>query len=350
MSSATDPESIINTFVDDMRLTFVAIVVNTAFSASLFTLFVVLLALSTKESRRRLVFRLNVLAICLVLTMGILVGFSNGKVILNPFYSLPASVPIAGVFFTFLPPLLCDSILLTRLFALYPPSSTRPAILLKIFAFPFCIKCARVVVLSLLFNNFVRSTTTADGASSSSSFWYRNPYLIAEWTMQMADNMYSVGLFLYNLRVRTGSIKRSGAMSARIRQIFYISAANFVFPLMFNIVLITTVATNQFTVIGGMFSLINNYVTVMGVLCATVWFSRSERVRTPNEPLSDDLFSRNPNFRRVYDTGGTCGSETVVVGNVKRFATPDMADFDAGRVTDCKQATTLTEGDSHSTV
>ncbi|KIK29906.1 hypothetical protein PISMIDRAFT_671891 [Pisolithus microcarpus 441] len=139
-------------------------------------------------------------------------------------------------------------------------------------------------------------------------------------------------------------------MSARIRQIFYISAANFVFPLMFNIVLITTVATNQFTVIGGMFSLINNYVTVMGVLCATVWFSRSERVRTPNEPLSDDLFSRNPNFRRVYDTGGTCGSETVVVGNVKRFATPDMADFDAGRVTDCKQATTLTEGDSHSTV
>ncbi|KIK29905.1 hypothetical protein PISMIDRAFT_671890 [Pisolithus microcarpus 441] len=130
-----------------MRLTFVAIVVNTAFSASLFTLFVVLLALSTKESRRRLVFRLNVLAICLVLTMGILVGFSNGKVILNPFYSLPASVPIAGVFFTFLPPLLCDSILLTRLFALYPPSSTRPAILLKIFAFPFCIKCARVVVL-----------------------------------------------------------------------------------------------------------------------------------------------------------------------------------------------------------
>ncbi|KAI6146227.1 hypothetical protein BKA82DRAFT_4158692 [Pisolithus tinctorius] len=62
-------------------------------------------------------------------------------------YWFPESVPSAGAAFTIFPPLLCDLILLTRLFALYLLSSTPPTTLLKIFAFPFCIKCAQVVVV-----------------------------------------------------------------------------------------------------------------------------------------------------------------------------------------------------------
>ncbi|KIO07123.1 hypothetical protein M404DRAFT_137727 [Pisolithus tinctorius Marx 270] len=147
MSSVADPEAIINAFVKTIRLAFISTVVHTAFSASLFTLFVVLLALSTKESRRRVVFPLNVFAICIVLTMGVLLGFSEGKVTVGRLYWLTPNIPLAGLAFTLFPPLLCDSILLIRLFALYPLSSTRPATLLKIFAFPFCIKCARVVIL-----------------------------------------------------------------------------------------------------------------------------------------------------------------------------------------------------------
>ncbi|KAI6152519.1 hypothetical protein BKA82DRAFT_763645 [Pisolithus tinctorius] len=42
-----------------------------------------LLALSTKESRRRVVFRLNVFVICLVLTMGVLVNVGNGSTIIG---------------------------------------------------------------------------------------------------------------------------------------------------------------------------------------------------------------------------------------------------------------------------
>ncbi|KIK14593.1 hypothetical protein PISMIDRAFT_116784, partial [Pisolithus microcarpus 441] len=96
----------------------------------------------------RVVFRLNVFAICLVVTMGILVGFNDGKIILGQAYWLPKSNLTVGIAFAVLPPLLCDSILLARLFALYPLSSTRPATLLKIFIFPFSVKCARVVVLA----------------------------------------------------------------------------------------------------------------------------------------------------------------------------------------------------------
>ncbi|KAI6130678.1 hypothetical protein EDD16DRAFT_1470133, partial [Pisolithus croceorrhizus] len=117
------------------------------FSTCLFTLFVVLLALSTRESQRQVIFRLNVFAICLVLTMGVLVGFCNGKAILGQSYWVLESVPTAGIAFTVFSPLLCNSMPLTRLFSLYLPSSTHPATLLKIYAFPFCIKCARVAVL-----------------------------------------------------------------------------------------------------------------------------------------------------------------------------------------------------------
>ncbi|KIO07124.1 hypothetical protein M404DRAFT_998544 [Pisolithus tinctorius Marx 270] len=334
--SATDPEAAINALLDTIRPSFVFSVVNAAFSASLLTLFVILLALSTKESRRRVVFRLNVFAICLVLIMGVLTGLTNGKVVVGQLNWLPPSVPLAAITFTIFPPLLCDSILLTRLFALYPLSSTPRVTLLKIFAFPFCIKCARVVVLALLFNNYVRSATTvASVLLNEATTFFRNPYMVAEWAMQIADNMYSVTLFLYNLRARTDSIKRATGMPARIRQIFYISAANFVFPLIFNIVLIianTAFATTaQLLLAGELLWLVNSYVTVIGVLCATVWFSRSEWVRTRNEPLSDNAFSLKLNLQRVRDTGRECRSELLVVG--KRFSAPDMVDLEAEPVT-----------------
>ncbi|KAI5992052.1 hypothetical protein EDC04DRAFT_1323569 [Pisolithus marmoratus] len=339
MSSVTDQEAIINGFVEFIHPAFVLAVANAAFSASLFTLFVVLLAHSTKESRRRMVLRLNVLAICLVFIMGALVGFSSRKFIVDRSGHQSPRLNIAIIAFKVFLPLLCDSILLTRLFALYPLSSTPRAILLKIFAFPFCVKCARVVVLALLVNDYARAFTMI-----ASYNVFRNPNLIAEWTMQIADNMYSVSFFLYNLHVRTGSIK-CGRMTSRIRQIFYISAANFVFPLMFNIVLLITIVTEQLYTIGGLLLLlllINSYVTVMGVLCATVWFSRSEWVGTRNEPLPDRIFMLEPSLRRVHEAGRKGGSDIVMVG--KRSSTPDKA---WNRSCDVLQAATQTRGDTY---
>ncbi|KAI6012709.1 hypothetical protein F5J12DRAFT_547293 [Pisolithus orientalis] len=121
-------------------------------------------------------------------------------------------------------------------------------------------------------------------------------------------------------------------MPACIHQIFYISATNFIFPLIFNIVLIifntTIVPSDELLLIGSLLWLINNYVTGIDVLCAMVWFSRPEWVRTRSKPLSDDMFSLKPDLQRVYDTGRECGSEGVMVG--KKFATPDMTGLDTG--------------------
>ncbi|KAI6041847.1 hypothetical protein EDC04DRAFT_2565043 [Pisolithus marmoratus] len=298
MSSVTDSEATINAFVNTIRPSFDYIVATTASSACVFTLFVVLFALSTKESRHRLVFRLNVLAICLVLTMGVLTSLTNGKVVVDPFNPVSTGVYLASVVFTVFPPLLYDSILLTRLFALYPLSNTPLVTLLKIFAFPFCVKCTRVVVLTLFLNGFVRTASVEGLTLSATSTWFHNPNLITEWVMQSADNMYSVSLFLYKLHDRTKLIKNSESvhyLSEHIRQIFYISVANFIFPLIFNITLIIFIMTDRSQTDGALLMLINNYVTVLGVLCATLWFSGLEWVRTRNEPLLDYTVFNSPN-------------------------------------------------------
>lgn len=327
-----DSEATIIAFVNTIRPVFPSIVLNAAFAACVFTLFVGLLALSTKESRRRLVFRLNVLAICLVLTMGTLTGLVTGKAIVDPFNLVSTNAFIATAIFLVFPPLLYDSILLTRLFALYPFGSTPATTLVKIFAFPFCIKCARVVVITIGVHGFVGLGTTTEALiQAESADWFRSPYLIAEWTMQIADNLYTVSLFLYNLHIRTSSMKRARSIAERIRQIFYISIANFVFPLIFNVTQIFFITTDRSPTTGGLLIVINNYVTVIGVLCATLWFSGSEWVRTRNESLPEHMLNTlKPTLGRDGVAGGMSGSPVASVG---KGTVPHLTtDLDPGAV------------------
>ena len=155
MSQAASSEIIITGFIGAIRPSFDYVVVLTTLSSCLLTLLVVLFAFSTKESRRRLVFHLNVLAICLTLILGIFSGITSGQAVLDPFHLVSKNVYIATIVFAVFPPLFYDSILLFRLFALYPPAITPKITLLKIFAFPFCIKCARIVVIVRFLHNIL---------------------------------------------------------------------------------------------------------------------------------------------------------------------------------------------------
>ncbi|KAI6032518.1 hypothetical protein EDC04DRAFT_2708828 [Pisolithus marmoratus] len=163
--------------------------------------------LDSPRRSRRVVFQLNVFVICVALTLGILTGLNSEKAIVDLFNQVSTGVYITAVVFDLYPPLLYDSILLARPFALYPVASTPSFTPVKIFAFPFCIKCARVVVIALWLNDYIKpGLTTQAFVQNQGAKWYRNPRMTAEWTMQMADNLYSVSFFLYNRHVRTSSI------------------------------------------------------------------------------------------------------------------------------------------------
>ncbi|KAI6102443.1 hypothetical protein EDD16DRAFT_1646387 [Pisolithus croceorrhizus] len=247
--------------------------------------------------------------------MSILTGLTNGKAVVDPYNPVSTGVCLAAVVLTVFPPLLYDSILLTRLFALYPLSSTPLNTLLKIFAFPLCVKCTRVVVLTLFLNEYIRSAKVEGLAQGATTTWFRNPNLITEWTMQIADNLYSVSFFLYKLHVRTRLVKRARGIAERIHQIFYIAVANFVFPLIVNVALIISIMTDPSMTTGASLVLINNYVTIMGVMCATLWFSGSQWVRTRDEPLPDPAVfnSLKPCFKGDHVAGGGSKSSIVFV-------------------------------------
>ncbi|KAI5998253.1 hypothetical protein EDD15DRAFT_311454 [Pisolithus albus] len=350
MSSVTGAsEEVVNAYISFVQPSFDIILAGTALSACLSTLLVTLFVFSTRETRRHVVFRLNVLAICLAMTLGILIGLACGKLILDPFNPMWKRFYAAGVAFALYPPILYDSILLTRLFAIYPLSTTPSVTLVKIFAFPFCVKCARVVALSLFFNEYIKYGFTPQAiAQHQDDTWYRNPKITAEWVMQMLDNLYSVSLFLYNLHIRTSLVRRVGGISERIRQVFYISVANFVFPLFFNVAQIILDMTDRQSTAGAVVIVTNHYVTVIGVLCATLWFSGSEWARTRrSQPISARGLSGKSNSGRVHGSSGEKRGEIMVVE--KSLSTLDTGSLEAGPVKDAGQIATL-EGDHDHTL
>ncbi|KAI6096757.1 hypothetical protein F5141DRAFT_1152214 [Pisolithus sp. B1] len=280
MSQTSSSHLIISDFIDTIRPPFQFIVGVTALSACLVTLLVVLSVFSTQESRRRPAFYLNIIAISTALVLSILSGITSGRAILYPFSPTGKGIYIATIFFALFPPVFYDSMLLTRLLALYPINVTSRSTFFKIFIFPVCIKCGRLIVLSLYLYEFVQSTKLLRSLEQHAhATWFRNPYITAEWAMQILDNLYSVSIFLYNFHARTSKMKYSGRIGGQIRQIVFISVANFVLPLFLNIAQIVCITTSHSFAMGTMVLLTNNYVSVIGVLCATIWFSGTEWIR-----------------------------------------------------------------------
>lgn len=293
MSQTSNSQLIISNFIDTIRPPFNFILGVTALSACLVTLLVVLSAFSTQESRRRPAFYLNIIAISTAVVLGVLSGITSGRAILDPFSPTGEGIYTATIFFALFPPVFYDSILLARFLVLYPVNVTPRSTLFKIFTFPICIKCGRLIVLSLYLHEFVQSTRLLLSLEQhAQATWYRNPYITAEWTMQILDNLYSVSIFLYNFRVRTSKMKYSGRIGTQIRQIVFISVANFVFPLFLNIGQIVCITTSHSFATGTMVLLTNNYVSVIGVLCATIWFSGTEWIRDTQQTTVADAFQR----------------------------------------------------------
>ncbi|KAL4062941.1 hypothetical protein J3A83DRAFT_1504525 [Scleroderma citrinum] len=359
--SADSAEAIITSFVDEIHDPFTFVSVITPLCACLVTLLVVLFVFSTRELRRRLIFRLNVIAICFALALGVLNFIVSGSAILRPFKPVSQSLYTATIVAAVFPPVFYDSILLTRLLALYPVDRTPLPTLIGILTFPVCVKCARLTVLSLYIRQYIGSSPDlATLTAHAQATWFRNPYVTAEWTLQMFDNLYSSGLFLYQLHTQssgmsivkssgspifsciefthgisvgsyTYSLPGVGTIGRRIRQIFYISGANFVFPVMFNIGQIICITTDSSYYIGTMLLLSNTYVSVIGVLCATIWVSGGDYVRRHSQqsPLEAPI-RFTPGKRRIISTDSVDGGGIGSGKHMKKRSDFTETDVDLG--------------------
>lgn len=148
MSQSSDYQTIISAFIEYVRPQFVLVVGITPFCACLVTLLAVLFAFSTPLSRKLLVFKLNVLAICIALVTGTLNGYLNALGVLEPFSPMPSlGICFTFAFFALLSPLFYDSILLHRLLAFYPINSTPLRTVAKVLVLPICVKVGRLVLV-----------------------------------------------------------------------------------------------------------------------------------------------------------------------------------------------------------
>ncbi|KAI6142311.1 hypothetical protein EDD17DRAFT_240942 [Pisolithus thermaeus] len=270
MSESSEIQAIITEFVDATRPQYVLVIAVVPFCGCLLTLLAVLFAFSTPELRSLLVFKLNVIAILVALVTGILNGYLNGSSFLEPFApETPLSICFTFALFALGSPLFYDSILLLRVLAFYPIRSTPLPLLAKVLAVPILVKCGRLVCLSLFLHGYYVSYATHGPVTD----WFRNPFVTCEWALQVIDNTYSCGFFLYKLHAHDSKISkfRSGStMVHLIRNIFLISCANFVFPVLFNIAQIVCITIERSYLTTILLLLINGYVSVIGVLGATI--------------------------------------------------------------------------------
>lgn len=158
----------------------------------------ILFVFSPSHSRRHPVFILNVLACCLGIIEVVVAIALNSSQILHPIRPLPKNLLTTVVVLTSVSPLLVDSILIFRIAAFYPFSMTPITTLVVVFGFPLLVKCGRFTAIVLFLNSFVKGIANLNniflGALPS---WHQNPFLMAEWIMQIVDNVFVMSRFMF---------------------------------------------------------------------------------------------------------------------------------------------------------
>ncbi|GJE97669.1 hypothetical protein PsYK624_138900 [Phanerochaete sordida] len=251
-----------------------------------------------------------------------ILGIYNGLFpILNP--TAPARSTSDSIFICalLLAPWLAELVLALRLTAVFPPSQTPKRKLAAILVFPVTIKCARLGCCIALCTMWIRSDEIGFDSvlsQAENSEWRRFvPYHIAEIFLQIFDNMYLSALFICKLHgghifraqdVQRVSLGLKGSLASRLRMLFWIAIGNFVFPILFNIATIIDIFVDpQYMLRIPNFLLTNYYLSIIGVVFATVWSSSKLHRSSPAVSL---LPSHEETKAGSANTGGVMRIES----------------------------------------
>lgn len=197
--TATLPPAGLN-YISTIRQSLNFILILTPLGSVLVPLILVLFFFSTPQSRWHPVFILNILACCGGICEVVTNVALETKLILFPLQPISKELLTTVLAVSFVSPLFIDSILLLRILAFYPLSLTPNRKLLEIFALPIVVKCGRFIAVVMYICQFTHSSGTLSNVlSAAQSTWPKNPYILAEWSLQTIDNIYSTFFFLYKI-------------------------------------------------------------------------------------------------------------------------------------------------------
>ncbi|PFH47298.1 hypothetical protein AMATHDRAFT_43024 [Amanita thiersii Skay4041] len=265
-------------------------------TAILVPLLVTLFFFSTKQLRKKPIFILNVVSIILGLVLGISITFIMYQGIINPSNLLtPAqhALPFCLLAFT---PVFVEGILLFRLLV------TARIVNIAVYVYRY-LSCAEIHTNPVL--------------SIQAGWFSQIAFIEAGCFLQIIDNTIISSLFLYKLNIRKFLTKPPAtnencdrSYTSTIRVLFWIAVSNFVFPVLLAIAQLIFIF-HDICYIHGMHAVtFNCYVSIIGVLLATVWAATtrwSENHNTAQPP------ARNPpsTFRFTVRDNNTLATMSV---------------------------------------
>ncbi|KAF9234383.1 hypothetical protein BU15DRAFT_22282, partial [Melanogaster broomeanus] len=262
-----------------------SLMIGHTFLTLLIPLLVALFYFSNPYTRRRPIFILNVAAIALAFSAGVIIDSFAIHAMLSPQDPWPPSVNIAiGILGAF-QSILVDLILLVRLVSVHPLTHVGPMRFALLTSLPILLKVARVVNMIIFIKVLADAARGPQGPENIAVVWAATPYLKIEWSAQVVDNIYASVVFLWTLRKRgmnregiTSDISPDRATFAhRIRTLSRIALSNFIIPSLFSIAQLIVVYRNVNVLIVNEIVLANTMIAVFGVVFATVWVGKEGR-------------------------------------------------------------------------
>ncbi|KAK6997311.1 hypothetical protein R3P38DRAFT_2563560 [Favolaschia claudopus] len=304
------------TFIAVIQPSLYLLIIGTVWAAALVPLLCVLLFFSNHQVRRQPIFLMNLFT----LIMGIIVGAVNLHIYVADILSAPGEgfrprTLLAYLGMILFLPLLIDCILAFRLYVVYPPRTTSNLQLAIIFIPIVLLKVARTANLIIFMVKFAAAILVPDSASAVADFqalWDHAPWTKIEWILQVVDNCYASGFFLWKIWMGHKKARASGIVHSqspnsntdKLKGLFYLALSTFMFPCMFGIAQIILTFHNHDFFIGAYVFVNNLYIEIVGVLLATIWATKGR-----SEPESYDDHSKLSSIR--YRAGGD--SRTVIV-------------------------------------
>ncbi|KIJ66530.1 hypothetical protein HYDPIDRAFT_109576, partial [Hydnomerulius pinastri MD-312] len=272
------------------------LMIGATMGAVLFAMLLALMFFSTPSMRLKPIFILNIIAVWLGISSAILGVYEETQTIRSPFMSLSPRIFITYAVINSITPLLADCVLLLRLVAVYPRQRTPRYVWLTVIGVPVVVKIGRFINMVFYYvyeteniNTVVKSRT---GVGSASMVLTVLPNVKIEWILQVFDDLFSSGLFLWRVYTE-GDFKLGQSVSEKVNQLFWISTYNFVFPVLLSLaqIIVYMINEDKYYLIALYIEQVNFYFTIIGLVFATVWAaeSRWEDSRFVGRPMTGQV-------------------------------------------------------------
>ncbi|EIM86423.1 uncharacterized protein STEHIDRAFT_57338 [Stereum hirsutum FP-91666 SS1] len=146
---------------------------------------------STPNLWKKPVFILNVFSLLVGIAYACIDIYEEFHALLHPTALLNPKLSLAIGGFDGFTPTLIDSILLFRLYAVYPYDRTPRLKFLFIMSIPVMIKIGRIINASLFLNDYANTIAATNniGGSAAVLLTIRSPFIKVEWSLQILDDV-----------------------------------------------------------------------------------------------------------------------------------------------------------------